>query len=327
MLFELRSQYFTSERWNERMTVTEYLQGWLQLRKKEIAPTTYVSYLQTVRGIVAFFQDRNLQLISVSPNDIESFYQSLYERELSSNSVLHYHTLLHKACADAARRGLIQQNPMEKVQRPSKGNFVPHPYVAGELKELFSAIAGHELEVPIKLAAYYGLRRSEVLGLRWGAVNFEQGTISIEHTVVEVPKEVLPQRVVGRDTVKRKSSNRTLPMTPEIQEMLRTYREHANVQQGQPTEYLFTDKCGAVIRPSFLSSAFSKILKENNLRPIRFHDLRHSSAGILIANRVPLVEVQQWLGHSTIRVTADLYTHLEYEIKKRSAAVMSDILF
>lgn len=73
--------------------------------------------------------------------------------------------------------------------------------------------------------------------------------------------------------------------------------------------------------------AFQKILKENNLRRIRFHDLRHSSAGILISNRVPLVEVQQWLGHSTIRITADLYTHLEYEIKKRSAAVMSDILF
>ena len=68
-------------------------------------------------------------------------------------------------------------------------------------------------------------------------------------------------------------------------------------------------------------------LKENDLRRIRFHDLRHSSAGILISNRVPLVEVQQWLGHSTIRITADLYTHLEYEIKKRSAAVMSDILF
>ena len=71
----------------------------------------------------------------------------------------------------------------------------------------------------------------------------------------------------------------------------------------------------------------AKILKENDLRRIRFHDLRHSSAGILISNRVPLVEVQQWLGHSTIRITADLYTHLEYEIKKRSAAVMSDILF
>lgn len=70
----------------------------------------------------------------------------------------------------------------------------------------------------------------------------------------------------------------------------------------------------------------SEILKENNLRRIRFHDLRHSCAGILISNRVPLVEVQQWLGHSTIRITADLYTHLAYEIKERSAAVMSDIL-
>ena len=93
------------------------------------------------------------------------------------------------------------------------------------------------------------------------------------------------------------------------------------------TDYLFTDKNGNIFRPGYVSDIFQRILKENNLRPIRFHDLRHSSAGILISNRVPLVEVQQWLGHSTIRITADLYTHLEYEIKKRSAAVMSDILF
>ena len=111
-------------------------------------------------------------------------------------------------------------------------------------------------------------------------------------------------------------------MTPMIKELLLAYQS-----KQVSSDYLFTDDSGNVIRPNYLSYAFQKILKENNLRRIRFHDLRHSSAGILISNRVPLVEVQQWLGHSTIRITADLYTHLAYEIKERSAAVMSDILF
>jgi len=184
------------------------------------------------------------------------------------------------------------------------------------------------MEVPIKLAAYYGLRRSEVLGLRWQAVNFEQETISIEHTVCEVPREVVPHRVKGRDTVKQKSSNRTLPMTPEVKALLMSYhRQKYPGKKPVQTGYLFTDKNGNVLRPGYVSYIFQRILNENNLRPIRFHDLRHSSAGILISNHVPLVEVQQWLGHSTIRITADLYAHLEYEIKKRSAAVMSETLF
>ena len=236
--------------------------------------------------------------------------------------MLHHHALLHKALADATRRGLIAENPMERVLRPAKGDFIPHPYSTEEMRALFGALQGHELEVPIKLAAYYGLRRSEVLGLRWRAINFEQGTISIEHTICEVSAAVSKQRIIGRDTVKRKSSNRTLPMTPMIKELLLAHRS-----KQVDSDYLFTDAFGNVIRPNYLSYAFQKILKENNLRRIRFHDLRHSSAGILISNRVPLVEVQQWLGHSTIRITADLYTHLAYEIKERSAAVMSDILF
>ena len=119
-----------------------------------------------------------------------------------------------------------------------------------------------------------------------------------------------------------------LPMTPEVKDLLMAYhRQKYHGKKPVQTDYLFTDKNGNVLRPGYVSDIFQKILNENNLRPIRFHDLRHSSAGILISNRVPLVEVQQWLGHSTIRITADLYTHLEYEIKKRSAAVMSDILF
>lgn len=82
-----------------------------------------------------------------------------------------------------------------------------------------------------------------------------------------------------------------------------------------------------MIKPGYMSMTFAKLIRENNLRSIRLHDLRHSSVGILISNRVPLIEVQQWLGHSTINTTADLYAHLEYAVKENSAAVMSSKLF
>ena len=81
------------------------------------------------------------------------------------------------------------------------------------------------------------------------------------------------------------------------------------------------------MKPSQLTASFSALLKKQGLRHIRFHDLRHASAGVLIANRVPLIEVQQWLGHSTIRITADLYSHLDYGIKLRSASIMKERIF
>ena len=91
--------------------------------------------------------------------------------------------------------------------------------------------------------------------------------------------------------------------------------------------YLFTDGNGQIMKPSHLTASFSALLKKQGLRHIRFHDLRHASAGVLVANRVPLIEVQQWLGHSTIRITADLYSHLDYEIKLRSASIMKERIF
>lgn len=182
MLIELRRQHFNSHIWNAATLLSEYIPDWLKTRQKEISETTYSSYLQIANEIVRYFLNQDVRLSQISPHHIETYYQTLYERGLKSNSVLHHHALLHKALADASRKGLIAENPMEKVQRPAKGSYIPHPYTAEEMKTLFAALQGHYMEVPIKLAAYYGLRRSEVLGLRWQAIDFEQETISVEHT-------------------------------------------------------------------------------------------------------------------------------------------------
>ena len=203
MLIELRRQHFNSHIWNAATLLSEYIPDWLKTRQKEISETTYSSYLQIANEIVRYFLNQDIRLSQISPHHIETYYQTLYERGLKSNSVLHHHALLHKALEDASRKGLIAENPMVKVRRPAKGRFIPHPYTAEEMKTLFAALQGHYMEVPIKLAAYYGLRRSEVLGLRWQAIDFGQETISIEHTICEVSQAVSNQRIIGRDTVSR----------------------------------------------------------------------------------------------------------------------------
>ncbi len=178
----------------------------------------------------------------------------------------------------------------------------------------------------ITIAVLYGLRRSEVLGLRWGAVDFERGSITISHSVTMASINGHRQRI-AQDKVKRKSSFRTLPLMPWAEALLReTAIQRYGTQEPPAEDYVCLYENGGPLMPDDLSLGFQKILAKNQLRRIRFHDLRHSCANLLISARVPLIEVQQWLGHSTIPTTADLYAHLEYANKERNADTISRMM-
>lgn len=331
LLIELRRKYSALEisgQNTHRLLFSDYLKMWLSWVKPQIALSTYESYHQIVhQKIVPYFDKLNLALVLLRPLYIEKFYQAQYAQGLSSNTVLRYHSVLHKALADAVRKEWIASNPASLVKRPSKTKFVIAPYSASELNQLFSSIKGHRLELIIKLTAFYGLRRSEVLGIRWKSLDFDNNTLVINHTFQRVIEDGVI-RSVAADKVKRDSSYRTLPMPEIVRNIILKYRDERYAGELPPPDaYLFLDKKGNVIKPDYVTAGFSRILKEHGLRHIRFHDLRHSSAGVLISNRVPLIEVQQWLGHSTINTTADLYIHLDYTVKERSSLVMSAQLF
>lgn len=330
-LIELRRQYSALELSGTdalRLSFTEYLTVWLPTIKAQVSPSTYESYHTIIhKTINPYFDTMELMLCSLKPSHMETLYRDLLGKGLSPNTVLRHHAVIHKALGDAMRKELLVNNPAALAWRPSKETFITTPYSADEIQQLFNAIKGHELEVLIKLTAFYGLRRSEALGLKWKACDFGQRTISINHTIHRIHDDGATMNI-ARDKVKRKSSYRTLPMPGPIAEMLLHYRRQRYADGlPDPDAYLFLDKKGDIIKPGFVSQTFAKLLKENELRHIRLHDLRHSSAGVLISNRVPLIEVQQWLGHSTINTTADLYVHLEYSVKENSAAVMCGKLF
>lgn len=181
-------------------------------------------------------------------------------------------------------------------------------------------------EFLLTIAVLYGLRRSEVLGLRWGAVDFERGSITICHSVTVASIDGHRQRIT-RDKVKRKSSFRTLPLMPQVEALLReTAIQHYGTQEPPAENYVCLCENGCPLMPDGLSLGFQRILAKNQLRRIRFHDLRHSCANLLISARVPLIEVQQWLGYSTISTTTDLYAHLEYSNKERNADTISRMM-
>ena len=172
-------------------------------------------------------------------------------------------------------------------------------YDKDEMKLLLSAIKGHKLEVPFTLAAYYGFRRSEVLGMRWSAIDFEHKFISVNHKMLLVERQQYFD-----DELKTKTSERTLPLIPAVEQVL--LRHKAQIEENKKfygnsydmryLDYVCVEENGKIVYPDYMSKQFSKLLKANNLRHIRLHDLRHSCASNLLASGVPLKEIQEWLG-------------------------------
>lgn len=198
-----------------------------------------------------------------------------------------------------------------------------------DFEALFEAAKGTLIEIPIFLGAFYGLRRSEALGLKWDAIDFQNNTITIRHTVTSCNLDGKHIQI-AQDTTKTKSSMRTLPLVPAFKEKLLKLKEQqeeyrrvcGRCYNKKYLEYICVDEMGTLISPHYLTSSFPKLLEKNNLRHIRFHDLRHSCASLLLANGVPMKQIQEWLGHSDFSTTANVYAHLDYNSKLSSADAM-----
>jgi integrase len=191
-------------------------------------------------------------------------------------------------------------------------------------------VKGHKLELGVILGAFYGLRRGEIVGLRWESIDFEANTITIEHTVT-VANIDGKHVVIEGDTVKSKASFRTLPLVPSFRAKLLEVREEQEYYKNlcgksynkAHSQYVYTDKLGNRIKPDYLTRQFPVFMEKNGFRRLRFHDLRHSCASLLLASSVPLKQIQEWLGHSDFAITANTYAHLEFNSKLASANSMT----
>ena len=179
------------------------------------------------------------------------------------------------------------------------------------------------------VAAFYGLHRGEVCGLKWNAIDFERGTITIRHTVtsLQVGEKT---KMYAQDSAKTKSSMHTLPLVGSFAEYFKEVKTAQEVNKKvcgncynyEYDGYVFVDELGDLMRPEYLTSYFPQYIQKHGCKRMRFHDLRHSCASLLLANGVPLKQIQEWLGHSDFSTTANIYAHLDYRSKISSAQAM-----
>ena len=311
------------------MLFTDYLLELLEIAKGRLAVATYSSYAAMIKKPVGpYFRQRNLTLRELEARHLQMFYSEML-RKVKPNTVIHYHAIIHSALKYAVKTDMLVQNVADKVDRPKKNSFQPVFLSAEEMQKMFEALRGTKLELPVLVAAFYGFRRGEVLGLKWDAIDFERGTISVIRTVTTITVDG-KQTEIEQQSAKTKSSLRTLPLIGSFREYFLQVKEAqelnkqicGNCYNHEYDGFVFGDELGERMRANYLTSAFPKFLESHGLRRMRFHDLRHSCASLLLANGVPLKHIQEWLGHSDFTTTANIYAHLDYKSKITSAQAM-----
>ena len=315
--------------------VYDYLVSYLKRVEPELQKNTIVSYRSMTNGKIRRYFQRRPQLTvgNLKPQDIQDFYQSLFADGVVANTVIHYHALLRRAFQQAFKEERIDANPFDRVGRPKKNKFHGENYTQEELLTLLHLARGDVIYPAILLAGAMGLRRSEALGVRWSRIDWEKRTVLLDTKIVEY-RENGKKKVEPVEEMKNKSSRRTLPLPDPVVEMLQVQKEHREVYRkmfqgsynAQYLDYVCVNQLGDLLRPSYVTDHFRELLEKYGLRHIRFHDLRHTFASLLINQDVPLINVSNFLGHSDLSTTANIYAHLDKASKQASAAVISDIL-
>lgn len=311
---------------------SDYLLHWLDLAKLKIDESTYQSYCCIAKAhIIPYFKDKKIKLNQITRNDLQMYVNFKYEHGrkdgkggLSAKTVKSHIVLIKQALKEAVKNDIITNNPSDYITLPKIQKYEASFYSLNQLNDLFVAIKNEPLYPLIYIATVYGLRRSEVLGLKWDSIDFENNTLTIKHTVVDVSK------IIEKDSTKNKSSYRSYPIGKDIKNILlklkdtEEYNRKLFGNEYNETDYIFKWDNGKPLKPDYISRTFKVILDKYNLPHIRFHDLRHSCASLLVANGFTLKDIQEWLGHSDIQTTANIYAHLDIERKSNIMKSMTD---
>ncbi|MDE7082127.1 MAG: site-specific integrase [Clostridia bacterium] len=310
----------------------DYLTQWIEIAKPNLQTSTYAGYKGKIKNIAPYFNERGITLQNIKPTDIQAYYAWLMENGKTVQACTHAHVIIRRALEIAYHTDLIPVNPAAKVEKPKSPKYEAKYYDLKQLRKLFECLKGDKYELMYKMTAFYGLRRSELCGMKWNSIDFEKNTLTLNSSVVQtsVNGKLL---LIQKDVMKNASSKRTMPLIPEIKEALLKLKEQQDKNRAyfkngynqQYLDYVWVDDIGKLVNPNTVTCHFKSFLAQHGLPKIRFHELRHSCASLLIACGVSMKEIQEWLGHSAISTTADIYSHLNYSSKLNVANTLTSV--
>ena len=309
----------------EQQTVAQFLDAWLtqtvQVRNRAGA---YENYAQIVRSHIVPALGA-YQLAKLTPEHVQAMLNGLSTAGLAPRTVRNVRAVLRDALNQAVKRRRIPYNVATLVEIPRAEKPQIAPLTPDQARALLAAVQGHPLEALYRVALSLGLRRGEVLALRWKDVDFKRQELRVTGSARRT------NRVLQRRTTKTDSSIRTLPLPEQLIQVLRQHRAQQDEARARPNwhehDLVFPSSVGTLMEPGNLYRQFKAVLKRAGLpTTTRFHDLRHSCATLLLAQGVPLVVVRDMLGHTQISTTADIYGHVLPETHRHAVDDLDRLL-
>ena len=272
------------------------------------------------------------ELQKLSAQHLQAFYVKKSEEGLSATTINHFHNVLHKALDTAVKWNLVARNVCDLVSPPRRKRFEVHPLTLGQVHKLLSVIDGHEMEALFKLALATGLRRGELMGLKWQDINFDTGVLQVRRILSRVPTK-MPGKGYVEAEPKTQKSRRSIMIAPFALEALKQHQERqleAKLKAGsawQEHDYVFCTSIGTHLNPTRdILDQLKVLLKKAGLPDMRFHDLRHSAATLLLSVGVHPKVVQEILGHSQISITMDVYSHMLPGMQQDAMSRLNDAI-
>ena len=321
-LADLRKQLDSTGRPTSRTTAGDYLAGWLEAEEGRVRPATYRGRVQHVGTYIAPALGA-IPLAELRPSDVERLLTAILARGRSGRTAAHIRATLRRALGDAQRDGLVLRNVAALARPPKIEPRELHVLTAEQTRELLEDDES-DLGPLFALAATTGLREGEALGLSWADVDGLDGPTP----TLTVRRSMARARGGGFALAEPKTarSRRTLELGPTPARALRRQRARQAAQRLAAGELwqdrdglVFTDALGRPLRPWAVTKSFAATLRRLGLPHVRFHDLRHGAASLLLAQGTPLKVVSDTLGHSSITITADTYAHLDREQRREAA--------
>lgn len=323
------------EQWEGIVAVTDnallcdYIADWVERDKSRVQMTTYDGYKHMLnKYIYPYFKNTRLNVQDVKPMHIEKYCAERISNGLSPNTVIKHLAIIRTALQDAVKNGIIRTNPADLVEKPKRVKPKHDYYKQEELQKLLAVTRDTPIELPVFLAVVFGLRRSEAVGLKWSAIDFEAMTLTICN---KVTRGVVDGKVteVESDTLKSDTSNRVFM----INEAVRNYLENVRKRQEQMAritnryiDYVCVNEIGERLKPDYVTHKFKELLETNNMKPIRFHDLRHSCLSLLVHNNFNMKLVQDYAGHADFTITANTYAHTDLNEKQAEVNAITSLL-
>lgn len=317
----------------DKLTITEFLRDWMNTYvRPNLSPTTADGYSVNIEKHL-IPRIGHIPLQHLKPMHVQKLYQDLLLNGradgtggLSSRSVLYIHRNLHEALKHAVRLQLVHRNVTEFVTLPKNKKYHSEVYSPEELVHLLTIAQNTDMEIPIALAATLGLRRGEILGLLWSDVDLIAKKLSVCNNRVPTSRGNISK------APKSASSSRTIDLPEGLVPILKkhkAYQAENRLKLGSQYQgtYVYCQYNGSPYCPGYLSKKFSAFLTKHRLKKIRFHDLRHSHATLMLSCGVPAKVASERLGHSNIGITLDLYSHVLDSMQKDAAEKIDASIF